>query len=299
MRKSLLFLLVASAAVPALAAPDDGADDRAARHDAARAARAEARSERQAERQVERAQPPQRLERQVETRVLERSGGDRPAITEPHREVVQERVLEHRSGRNLGDDSPRPALEQRREPVDSVREWRARVRRVGDSPAIIEQRNATVRTLVAPRREIEGRDAIGNRRGPIVSRIPREGTQPPLPSTTRLSTANSLSSLTASNWRNHWRSDNRYDWRNHRRHHRSLFHFGLYYDPFGWNYRSYSIGSRLWPSYYRSSYWLNDPWMYRLPYAPPGYRWIRYYDDALLIDMWDGQVVDVIRDFFW
>ena len=39
--------------------------------------------------------------------------------------------------------------------------------------------------------------------------------------------------------------------------------------------------------------------MYRLPYAPPGYRWIRYYDDAMLIDTWDGTVVDVIRDFFW
>jgi Ni/Co efflux regulator RcnB len=39
--------------------------------------------------------------------------------------------------------------------------------------------------------------------------------------------------------------------------------------------------------------------MYRLPFAPPGYRWIRYYDDALLIDTWDGQVVDVIYDFFW
>jgi Ni/Co efflux regulator RcnB len=55
----------------------------------------------------------------------------------------------------------------------------------------------------------------------------------------------------------------------------------------------------MWPSYYRSSYWLNDPWRYRLPYAPPGYRWIRYYDDALLVDTWDGTVVDVIYGFFW
>jgi Ni/Co efflux regulator RcnB len=108
-----------------------------------------------------------------------------------------------------------------------------------------------------------------------------------------------LLGFTANNWRNHWRSDHRYDWRDHRRRHRSLFHFGFYSDPFGWSYRPYSIGWRLWPSYYRSSYWLNDPWMYRLPYAPPGYRWIRYYDDALLIDTWDGTVVDVIRDFFW
>jgi Ni/Co efflux regulator RcnB len=55
----------------------------------------------------------------------------------------------------------------------------------------------------------------------------------------------------------------------------------------------------MWPSYYRSSYWLSDPWRYRLPYAPPGYRWIRYYDDLVLVDTWDGRVVDVIYDFFW
>ena len=72
-----------------------------------------------------------------------------------------------------------------------------------------------------------------------------------------------------------------------------------YYDPFGWGYQPYSIGWRMWPSYYRSNYWLNDPGQYRLPYAPPGTRWIRYYDDAILIDMWSGQVVDVIYNFFW
>jgi len=78
-----------------------------------------------------------------------------------------------------------------------------------------------------------------------------------------------------------------------------LFNFGFYRDPFGWGYQPFSIGWRMWPSYYSQSYWLNDPWQYRLPYAPPGYRWIRYYDDAILVDTWDGQVVDLIRDFFW
>jgi len=28
-------------------------------------------------------------------------------------------------------------------------------------------------------------------------------------------------------------------------------------------------------------------------------RWIRYYDDALLVDTWNGEVVDVIYNFFW
>ena len=54
------------------------------------------------------------------------------------------------------------------------------------------------------------------------------------------------------------------------------------------------IGWRLWPGYYSSHFWINDPWQYRLPYAPPGTQWVRYYDDAVLVDMWSGQVEDVI-----
>ena len=32
-------------------------------------------------------------------------------------------------------------------------------------------------------------------------------------------------------------------------------------------------------------------------YGP--YRWVRYYDDVLLVDVYSGEVVDVIYDFFW
>jgi Ni/Co efflux regulator RcnB len=100
-------------------------------------------------------------------------------------------------------------------------------------------------------------------------------------------------------WSRDWRNDHRYDWHNHRHHHRSLFRLGRYYDPYGWGYRRWSIGFSLWPSYYGSNYWLNDPWMYRLPPAYGPYRWVRYYDDALLVNIYTGQVVDVIYNFFW
>jgi hypothetical protein len=33
--------------------------------------------------------------------------------------------------------------------------------------------------------------------------------------------------------------------------------------------------------------------------AYPGTRWVRYYDDVLLVDVYTGEVVDVIHDFFW
>ena len=116
----------------------------------------------------------------------------------------------------------------------------------------------------------------------------------PLPQTARNRDGHS-----STHWRTDWRHNHRYDWHNHRRHHRSLFHLGFYFDPFGWGYHRYGIGWRLWPSYYSNNYWLSDPYQYRLPYAPYPYRWIRYYNDALLVDTFTGQVVDVIYDFFW
>lgn len=125
----------------------------------------------------------------------------------------------------------------------------------------------------------------------IVSDAPREGTQPRLRDQARRSLR--------PDWNGSWRRDGRYDWRNYRDRHRSTFRIGIYYDPFGWNYRPYQIGWRLWPSYYSSRYWINDPWQYRLPYAPAGTRWVRYWDDALLVDTWTGEVIDVIHDFFW
>ncbi|WP_240325479.1 RcnB family protein [Sphingomonas mesophila] len=101
-------------------------------------------------------------------------------------------------------------------------------------------------------------------------------------------------------WDRHgWRGDRRYDWRRWRDHNRSTFRIGVYIDPFGWGYNRWGIGSRLYPHYYRSSYWINDPWRYRLPEVYGPYRWVRYHNDALLIDTWSGEVVDVIYNFFW
>ena len=99
-------------------------------------------------------------------------------------------------------------------------------------------------------------------------------------------------------WNRDWRNDRRYDWRRYRNSHRSIFRIGIYYDPFGYNYRPFDIGYRLYPAYLGRQYWI-DPAMYQLPYPPPGTTWVRYWNDALLVDTYTGEVVDVIRDFFW
>lgn len=126
---------------------------------------------------------------------------------------------------------------------------------------------------------------------PVISTVPRPGTEPPQRNFNR--------SNHRSHWSPAWRNDNRYDWRHWRQQHRSRYHFHPYVDPFGWGYYRYTIGWRLWPHYYASSYWIADPAYYRLPPAPAGTHWVRYYNDALLVDTWTGEVVDVIYGFFW
>lgn len=102
-------------------------------------------------------------------------------------------------------------------------------------------------------------------------------------------------------WDRDWRRDQRYDWKRYRNQYRHIYHAPRYYAPRGWDYgyRRFSIGITLWSGLYGSNYWIDDPYYYRLPPAYGSLRWVRYYDDALLVDIRTGYVVDVIRDFFW
>ncbi|WP_156170779.1 RcnB family protein [Croceicoccus naphthovorans] len=101
-------------------------------------------------------------------------------------------------------------------------------------------------------------------------------------------------------WDRRWRDNHRYDWHRYRASNRNLYRVGRYYSPYrSYNYRRLSIGFTLGSLFYSSRYWISDPWRYRLPEVYGPYRWVRYYDDVLLVDMYSGEVVDVIYDFFW
>lgn len=103
-------------------------------------------------------------------------------------------------------------------------------------------------------------------------------------------------------WDHGWRADRRYDWKRYRNFNRHVYRSGRYRPPYGYynrGYRRFSIGIHLGAPFFGSSYWINDPWQFRLPAAYGPYRWVRYYDDVLLIDIRNGYVVDVIHDFFW
>lgn len=105
---------------------------------------------------------------------------------------------------------------------------------------------------------------------------------------------------TSDRWNRDWRRDTRYDWRSHRNRYHQNYRVERYRSPsFGYRYAPLSIGFRLSRPFYAQSYWIDDPWRYRLPDVYGPYQWVRYYDDVLLVDTFNGEVVDVIRDFFW
>ena len=188
-------------------------------------------------------------------------------------------------------------VQQNGDAPESVRNWRGPRRE-----QVVEGDQANLQVMQERRERFDGNgDALRRldrpvppvmqRRSPMISDVPRPGTMPPLRVDNRR--------REEVRWDQNWRRDDRFDWRRWRERHRDRFRIGIYYDPFGWGYQPFEIGWRLWPNYYASNYWINDPWDYQLPYAPPGTQWVRYYNDVLLVDVYSGQVIDVIHDFFW
>jgi Ni/Co efflux regulator RcnB len=92
------------------------------------------------------------------------------------------------------------------------------------------------------------------------------------------------------------RQDRR-DWRQYRQSNRRLYSRGDFHSPFA--YRTFRPGLAIGAGYYGSRFVISDPYRYRLPAARPGLRWVRHYDDVLLVDVRRGRVVEVIRNFFW
>lgn len=91
-----------------------------------------------------------------------------------------------------------------------------------------------------------------------------------------------------------WRRD---DWRAYRQRNRALYAGGNWRAPFGYN--SFRPGVRIGAPYYAQRYWIADPYRYRLPRAAVNQRWVRHYNDLLLVDTRRGFVIDVLRGFYY
>lgn len=91
--------------------------------------------------------------------------------------------------------------------------------------------------------------------------------------------------------------EHREDWRDYRRANRAVYARGNWNAPF--RYREWQPGVRIQPVYYSSRYYIANPHRYRLPAPGRNLRWVRHYDDVLLVNVRTGRVVQVHRNFFW
>jgi Ni/Co efflux regulator RcnB len=92
------------------------------------------------------------------------------------------------------------------------------------------------------------------------------------------------------------RREYREDWRDYRNSNPRLYSRGRWNAPF--RYSRFNAGVRIAPSYYGQRFWIADPYRYRLarPYA--GTRWVRHYDDVLLVNVRNGRILRVYRGFY-
>lgn len=77
------------------------------------------------------------------------------------------------------------------------------------------------------------------------------------------------------------------------------FRYGSYDRPSGWYYRRWSYGDYLPAAFWARDYWLTSWWLFDLAIPPYGYEWVRYGDDALLVNVYTGQILQVDYGVFY
>ena len=84
----------------------------------------------------------------------------------------------------------------------------------------------------------------------------------------------------------------------HRPHIRPIHRPGFRY-PHGYGYRRWHIGLFLPHVFLHHYYYFNDWALLGLGPPPPGYVWVRYGPDLLLVDRFTGRIADVIYGAFY
>jgi Ni/Co efflux regulator RcnB len=94
------------------------------------------------------------------------------------------------------------------------------------------------------------------------------------------------------------RNERNQDWRAYRRTHRNVFTRPAFVWPHGYSYRRLGVGATLDRLFWGPRYQLNYG-TYRLPYPGRNREWVRYGNDAVLINVRTGRVITVYTDFFY
>ena len=100
------------------------------------------------------------------------------------------------------------------------------------------------------------------------------------------------------NDRNHNWSNN-FNRRNVEARHHYRYRGGSWRWPHGYSYRRWSFGMTLPSLFWSNDYWINDYSYYGLAYPPPGTVWVRYGSDAILIDRYSGEILEVVYGQFY
>ncbi|NOT40012.1 MAG: hypothetical protein HOP13_05925 [Alphaproteobacteria bacterium] len=106
------------------------------------------------------------------------------------------------------------------------------------------------------------------------------------------------------NDRRGWDDRSRRQQFNIRQYHRNFnaprrYRADVYHWRNGNSYRRYGYGQRLPRHYFPRNFWIVNLITYDLFAPPPGYIWVRYGPDALLIDQYTGEIVQVRYGMFY
>jgi Ni/Co efflux regulator RcnB len=71
------------------------------------------------------------------------------------------------------------------------------------------------------------------------------------------------------------------------------YHIGPYRRPPGWTAHRWGYGEILPRAYWTPQYLIADYWLFALEVPPTGYEWVRDGNDALLIDVNSGEILQV------
>lgn len=77
------------------------------------------------------------------------------------------------------------------------------------------------------------------------------------------------------------------------------FQRARYAYPRGWSYRRWELGQSLPFLFLNATYFVNDYYDYGFGAPNPGYVWVRYGPDLLLVNRRTGRIADVVYDVFY
>jgi Ni/Co efflux regulator RcnB len=100
---------------------------------------------------------------------------------------------------------------------------------------------------------------------------------------------------------NDTRDERRTGWDRYRRNYDAprRYRVAAYRAPRGYRYVRWSHGQRLPAVYLAHEFWLINFGLFGLFAPPPGLVWVRYGPDALLVDMYTGEIVQVRYNAFY